>query len=146
MAEEVPKEEVKTEEEAPAKVQEETMDVKGAIKQVLKTALVNDGLKRGLHESCKVLDKGPGRLCFLAEYCDEPEYKKLVRALCKTRNTPLIMVDKNTDLGEWCGLCKIDQEGKAKKVVKCSCAVITDFGEDTPALAFIMDFVKKQDE
>ena len=94
--------------------------------------------------SCKVLDKGQGRVCCLAENCDEPEYKKLVRALCKTRDTELIMVDKNTDLGEWCGLCKIDKDGNAKKVVKCSCAVITDFGEDTKELRFLLDYIKKQ--
>ena len=33
-------------------------------------------------------------------------------------------VDDNTKLGEWVGLCKIDKEGKPRKVVKCSCVVI----------------------
>ena len=38
---------------------------------------------------------------------------------------PLIKVDSNMKLGEWAGLCKIDQEGKARKVVKCSAAVVS---------------------
>ena len=42
-------------------------------------------------------------------------------------------VDSNMKLGEWAGLCKIDQEGKARKVVKCSCAVVRNWGTETPA-------------
>ena len=42
-------------------------------------------------------------------------------------------VDSNMKLGEWAGLCKIDQEGNARKVVKCSCAVVRNWGQETPA-------------
>ena len=33
-------------------------------------------------------------------------------------------VDDNKKLGEWVGLCKIDKEGKPRKVVRCSCVVV----------------------
>lgn len=35
-----------------------------------------------------------------------------------------IKVDNNKKLGEWAGLCKIDKDGKARKIVGCSCVVI----------------------
>ena len=30
----------------------------------------------------------------------------------------IVQVDSNMKLGEWAGLCKIDQEGKARKVLE----------------------------
>ena len=45
-------------------------------------------------------------------------YVKLVEALCKEHNIPLMKVSDKKLLGEWCGLCKYDQEGKARKVRK----------------------------
>lgn len=36
----------------------------------------------------------------------------------------LPQVEDKEELGEWVGLCKIDKEGKPRKVVKCSCAVV----------------------
>ncbi len=37
---------------------------------------------------------------------------------------PLLQVKDKKTLGEWCGLCKYDKEGKARKVVACSCCVV----------------------
>ena len=63
-------------------------------------------------------------LCVLASNCDEPMYVKLVEALCAEHNIPLLHVDDSKKLGEWAGLCKMDKEGKARKVVGCSCVVV----------------------
>merc|ERR1712000_745706 len=67
----------------------------------------------------------------LAGNCDEPNYVALVRALCDEHEIKLIKVPESKQLGEWVGLCKIDEEGNARKVVGCSCAVVKDFGEDS---------------
>merc|ERR1711913_65081 len=118
------------------------MDINTAIQEVLKSALISDGLARGLHESAKALDKRQALLCILAENCDEPMYKKLVTALCMEHGIPLIKVDSNMKLGEWSGLCKIDQEGKARKVVKCSCCVVKDWGKESPAHDVLQEYLK----
>jgi small subunit ribosomal protein S12e len=100
------------------------MDINEALQSVLKSALVCDGLARGLREAAKALDKRQACLCVLATNCDEPLYNKLVEALCQEHQIPLLKVDDNKKLGEWAGLCKIDKDGKARKVVGCSCVVV----------------------
>merc|ERR1712055_1186920 len=120
------------------------MDINTAIQEVLKQALIADGLARGLREAAKALDKRQALLCILAENCDEPMYKKLVSALCMGHGIPLIKVDSNMKLGEWAGLCKIDQEGKARKVVKCSCCVVRDWGKESPAHDVLQEYLKSQ--
>ena len=138
------------------------MDINSALQEVLKQSLIADGLARGLRETQKALDKRQALLCILAENCDEPQYKKLISALCMEHGIPLIkvsdqsehcsvtanqssffpQVDSNMKLGEWAGLCKIDREGSARKVVKCSSAVVRDWGAEGPAHGVVQEYLK----
>ena len=120
------------------------MDINSALQEVLKQSLIADGLARGLRETQKALDKRQALLCVLAENCDEPQYKKLISALCMEHGIPLITVDDGQKLGEWAGLCKIDKEGEARKVVRCSCVVIKAWGKESQAQEYLEDHIKKQ--
>uniref|UniRef100_A0A0A8XUS5 Pco068483 n=1 Tax=Arundo donax TaxID=35708 RepID=A0A0A8XUS5_ARUDO len=39
-------------------------------------------------------------------------------------------------------LCKIDSEGKARKVVGCSCVVVKDYGEESEGLNIVKEYIK----
>jgi small subunit ribosomal protein S12e len=127
---------------AAAAVASGPMDLNTAIQEVLKTALIHDGLARGLHECAKALDKRTAHLCVLSNGCDEPMYVKLVEALCAEHGINLIKIDDSKKLGEWAGLCKIDKEGKARKVVGCSCVVVKDYGKESQALDVLNEYFK----
>jgi small subunit ribosomal protein S12e len=47
-----------------------------ALKDVLKRAVIHDGVARGLHEAVKALDKRQAHLCVLSANCSEPAYTK----------------------------------------------------------------------
>merc|ERR1711934_967992 len=120
-------------------VEEEKADnIKDAIKSVIKKSQANDGLVKGLNEVCKCLDRKQAILCVLAEDCNDPKYKKLVSALAKASNIPLIEVEKRDDLGEWLGHCQYDKEGQPKKVKGTSSIAIRHYGEETEALTFVL--------
>lgn len=134
-------EETTVEEGAPAAV-EPPMDVETALAKVLKNALCHDGLRRGLHECAKALDQGNAKLCVLSQGCNEPAYTKLIEALCSEHGVDLTKVPDGKQLGEWVGLAKVDKEGTARKVVGCSCCVVTDFGEESEALTILKASLK----
>nr|XP_033802365.1 40S ribosomal protein S12-like [Geotrypetes seraphini] len=109
------------------------MDVSIALQEMLKTALIHDGLSRGIREAAKALDKRQAHLCVLASNCDKPMYVKLFEALCAEHQINLIKVDENKKLGEWGGLCKTDRERKPRKVAGCCCLVGKDYGKESQA-------------
>ncbi|XP_019451829.1 PREDICTED: 40S ribosomal protein S12-like [Lupinus angustifolius] len=120
----------------------EPMDILTALQLVLRKSLAYGGLARGLHEAAKVIEKHAAQLCVLAEDCDQPDYVKLVKALCAEHNVSLLTVPSAKTLGEWAGLCKIDSEGKARKVTGCSVVVVKDFGEEHEAYNVVLQHVK----
>lgn len=94
----------------------------------------------------KALDRGAGRLCILSKDCDNDEFTKLIQALCTEGNVPLIMADEGKKLGEWVGLAKINADGTVRKAVRCSVAVVTEFGESSHALDVVLKYVKANQE
>ncbi|KAK7316902.1 hypothetical protein RJT34_00698 [Clitoria ternatea] len=95
----------------------EPMDIMTALQLVLRKLLAYGGLARSL---------------------------KLVKALCAEHNVSLLTVPSAKTLGEWAGLCKIDSEGKARKVNGCSCVVVKDLGEEHEAYNVVLQHVKSQ--
>jgi small subunit ribosomal protein S12e len=104
--------------------------------------MIHGGLKKGLHECAKALDRRSARLCCLAKNCENDEYKKLIKALCAESEVHVVMVENNKELGAWCGLSKLSDDGSVKKAVRTSCAVVTDFGQESRALEVLLDFLK----
>eukprot|EP00727_Mastigamoeba_balamuthi_P006677 m51a1_g263 putative 40S ribosomal protein S12e (168) ;mRNA; r:231886-232389 len=118
------------------------LDLRSALREVLRKALVYDQLARGLHECAKALDRGKATLCVLAADCEEEPYVRLVEALCGARGINLVKVPEAKQLGEWAGLCKIDKEGVARKVVSCSCVVVREVKEGDAAAQFLYEHFK----
>ncbi|KAI5847822.1 40S ribosomal protein S12 [Morchella snyderi] len=140
--EEVPQVEAAEEIEVPADAPagKGPMSVEDSLKGVLKHALIHDGLARGLREASKALDRRQAHMCVLNENCEEEPYKKLVEALCAEHKIPLIKVADGKKLGEWAGLCVLDREGNARKVVNCSCVVVRDWGEESMERNILLEY------
>ncbi|KAJ7583031.1 50S ribosomal protein L30e-like protein [Mycena floridula] len=130
--------------EVPVEAPKGKLSIQEALQQVLKNALVHDGLARGLRECAKALDKRQAHLCVLVETCTEAEYLKLIEALCAEHKIPLIKLTEAKVLGTWAGLCKIDREGNPRKVVGCSCVVVKEYGQDSEGLHVVLDHLKSR--
>lgn len=112
-------------------------DINIALSEMLKTALIHEGLEWGIWEAAKVSDHP--HLCVLASNCDDPLYVKFVEALRAEHQISLNQVNDNKKLGDWVGLCKINREGKPSKVVGCSCV---DYGKCSQAKDVIEEYFK----
>jgi len=123
------------------------LDLAGALKRVLKAASYRDGLAKGLHEVCKAIDNAKKPIaCILADNCDEPQYKKLVEALCKENDVPLIRIKDGKTLGEWVGLCKYDAMMNPRKVRRCSSCVIREFAIEDEATKLVSEAIAGKKE
>ena len=85
----------------------EPMDVNAALPLVVRKSQAHGGLARGLHEAAKAIEKHTAHLCVLADDCDQPDYVKLVKALCADHNVKVLRAPSSKTLGEWAGVSKI---------------------------------------
>jgi small subunit ribosomal protein S12e len=99
----VPQNETPAVADAPAPLGE-PMDLMTALQLVLRKSLAHGGLSRGLHEGAKMIEKHTAQLCVLAEDCNQPDYVKLVKALCADHKVNLLSVPSAKTLGEWAGV------------------------------------------
>lgn len=120
--------------------------IEDALKVVLRTSLVHDGLARGLREASKALSKREAQLCVLCDSVTEESIIKLVEALCNEpeEKIPLIKVSDAKLLGEWAGLCQLDREGNARKVVGASCVVVKNWGADSDERNILLEHFSQQ--
>ena len=118
------------------------MDLNTALKTVLRTSVNFGTLARGLRESLKAIDRHQAHLCVMSSACDEENYVKLVTSFCQENNIPLLKVEDPRLIGEWAGICKMDKEGKAVKVVPTSCVVVTGWGEESEARQIVIQAAK----
>merc|ERR1711862_729014 len=95
---------------------EEPIDIDSALKEVLKKALIANGLSRGLRECVKALEQGKAHLCILAADCNEPAYVSLITALCLERGVKLLKVQKAKSLVNGLVLEKLIVKGKLERL------------------------------
>uniref|UniRef100_A0A0A9WCT3 40S ribosomal protein S12 n=2 Tax=Lygus hesperus TaxID=30085 RepID=A0A0A9WCT3_LYGHE len=103
------------------------------LRVVVRNSQLCNGLARGLHECVKTIDRSQGHLCILNAGLSEDNYKRVIKALCAKRNVPIVYVNSNMVLGEMVGLARLKPDGTPAKIVKCSCAVIREWGIESEA-------------
>ena len=120
-------------------VESKELTKESAIQLVIQRALNVNGVLKGISETIKALENGKVQLIFLAEDCDNSQYKETLTALANQHKVKIISVDTWEDLKDYCKLGlpsatikKIaEDKGKDAKIKpRCSSAAIVDFGEE----------------
>merc|ERR1712115_132388 len=91
---------------APVAAAPGSFTVETAVQDVLKQGAIQDGLSRGLNEAVRALERKDALICLLAENCDEANYVRLVEALCRENQIPVLKIGDNKTLGEWADSAK----------------------------------------
>ena len=117
-----------------------------AIQTVLGIADHHGGVVKGLAETLKALESQKAKIVFLADDCDNEQFKNTVRALSQQTGIPVVDVATWVELKDACKLGlpsatiqKIAEEkGKEPKMKpRCSVATIIEWGEDSEARVFL---------
>ena len=125
---------------------QEELNLDSAIQKALRIALIRGSVVKGISEVLKALEARKVKVVFLADDCDNEDYKNTLRALAKEVNVPVISINSWQKLKDFCRLGLASQtikkvaaesgkEGKIKP--RCSSCAILEWGEESDAKAFI---------
>jgi len=137
--EEVPQVEARPEETKP-------LDRITAIQTVIDIAIHHGGVVKGIAETLKALEAQKVKAVFLADDCDNEQYKETIKALADQFNVPVVPVATWVELKDFCHLGMLsatirqiaEEKGKEPKIKpRCSSAAIIDWGEDSEAKRFL---------
>ena len=97
-------EKMEVEQPVEEQVQEVPLNRETAIQKALKVALTRGTVVKGISEVLKALEAQKVKVVFLAENCDNDQYKQTITALAKERKVPVLTVDTWENLKDYCRL------------------------------------------
>ena len=127
--------------EQPAALTKET-----AIEKALAIALTRGAVVKGIAEVLKALEAGKVQMVFLADDCDNDQYKDTIKALAAQFKVKVVSVEAWESLKDYCKLglpsatikAVAEEKGKEAKIKpKCSSCAIIDWGDESDAKEFL---------
>ena len=139
-------EKMEVEQPVEEQVQEAPLDRETAIQKALKIALTRGTVVKGISEVLKALEAKKVKVVFLADNCDNDQYKSTITAVAKEHKVPIINIDTWENLKDYCRLGLLsstikeiaEKKGKEGKIKpRCSSAAILDWGEESDAKKYL---------
>ena len=136
----------------PEQIAEAPLNRDTAIQKALKIALTRGSVVKGISEVLKALEAQKVKVIFLAEDCDNDQYKKTLNGLAKEFKVPVLKIDSWEKLKDFCRLGLLsstikeiaEKKGKEGKIKpRCSSWAILDWGEESDAKEFLEKEMKK---
>ena len=137
---------MQVEQPAEEQIQEVPLNQETAIQKALKIALTRGSVVKGISEVLKALEAQKVKIIFLAEDCDNDQYKSTLKALAKEFKVPILTVETWEKLKDFCRLGLLsstikelaEKKGKEGKIKpRCSSCAILDWGEESDAKEFL---------
>ena len=137
-----------SEEQQPEQVQEQpaALTKETAIEKALAIALTRGAVVKGIAEVLKALEAGKVQMVFLADDCDNDQYKDTIKALAAQFKVKVVSVEAWESLKDYCKLglpsatikAVAEEKGKEAKIKpKCSSCAIIDWGDESDAKTFL---------
>eukprot|EP01053_Blabericola_migrator_P005882 Blabericola_migrator_1__5881@NODE_2979_length_2143_cov_132_835260_g1865_i0_p2_GENE_NODE_2979_length_2143_cov_132_835260_g1865_i0NODE_2979_length_2143_cov_132_835260_g1865_i0_p2_ORF_typecomplete_len154_score40_84Ribosomal_L7Ae/PF01248_26/2_3e15PELOTA_1/PF15608_6/0_013Enolase_C/PF00113_22/0_049PucR/PF07905_11/0_12SpoU_sub_bind/PF08032_12/0_17_NODE_2979_length_2143_cov_132_835260_g1865_i0130591 len=123
-------------------IDEPVTNLEDAIEKSLKFAAIDNGIKVGVSQVMRAMEAERAHCVFLAANVEEKSISKAVTLLAESKKVPVIEVPDSKELGRWAGLCKIDREGQARKIVPASCVAITNYAMASPAFEYLQKHIE----